>query len=194
MATGPHIFAPSDDRLIFWISWVFLITQYPQRLVDKCILIHHIPRTFAAYGYIFFMFFLGMLLWHLLHIGKFSPVKNIVIGLQGFFLFHLFFFAAWLGLFLLANTYLHGLPRWISSAFGIIAFYSATFLGGCWIGYKNGYLMPLWCICAVAILYYVITMRVAAFNANDIFFVVASVGTSIIGGYTARRFMYAPET
>jgi len=140
------------------------------------------------------MFFLGMLVWHLLNKGRFSQIKNIVIGLQGFFLFHLFFFAAWLGLFLLVNTYLQGIPRWISSAFGIIAFYSATFFGGCWIGYKNGRLMPLWCICAVAMLYYGITMRVAAFNANDIYFVIASVGTSIIGGYIARRLAHEPET
>lgn len=194
MATGQYIFAPSDDRLIFWISWVFLITQYPQRLVDKYILSLHVSRNVAAYGYIFLMFILGILLWRLLHKARFSQIKKIVIGLQGFLLFHLSFFAGWLGLFLLVNTYFRGLPLWISSAFGIIAFYSATFFGGCWIGYKNGRLMLLWCICAVLLLYYGITMRIAAFNAIDIFFVIASVGTSIAGGYIARRFMCAPET
>jgi hypothetical protein len=194
MNSGRVFFAPSDERLIFWISWVFLITQYPQKVIEKHIGDSSISPSFWGYGYILLMLMLGLSLWKLFHKERFISIKNVVVGLQGFFLFHLFLFTAWLSLFLLLATFFGNiLPQWISSTLGLITFYAATFLGGCWIGYKNERLFFLWCIVGVAMLYYGITWRTASFKAFDIFFILASILISIAGGYFGTNLLKLTE-
>ncbi|RJP25646.1 MAG: hypothetical protein C4520_01875 [Candidatus Abyssobacteria bacterium SURF_5] len=190
MASEIMVFSQNDERIIFWITWIFLITQYPQKAMDKYLLKLNISRDYVMYGYIIFMLLFGVVLWRLFRIRRFFVMKNVLIGLQGFFLFHLFLFAAWLGTLLLFHTlFPRSLPHWISSALGIALFYLATFLGGCWIGHKNKRLTFLWCVIGVITLYYKITLGLASFQARDMSFVIASLIVCMAGAVVGKRYL-----
>jgi hypothetical protein len=149
----------------------------------------------------------GIIIWRILKKERFSPIRNVVVALQGLIFFPSLFFILTMVPFLLLmlpSTLLgfSSAERYMEALFSVgltLGPLIGLFLGGCFVGLRIRRLVPFWGVLAAGWFCFLLTKHMGGTNvlAEDPGIsggmgMVVALAASIFGSHLGRR--YAMET